>query len=751
MSDTPAWHSLSGDCAELIHSFDWPAHPLGPVETWPLRLQAAVETLLPAGFPTVVLWGPDLLQIYNDSYRRLIGDRHPGGFGRPNRDGWPEAWAINAPIYERVFRGETVTFEDALYPLARSGVVEDVWLTISYGPVRDDAGEIGGVLVTMFETTGRAPAERGRDESAARLVESEARFRASVTASSDVVYRMSPDWSEMRQLDGRGFLADTATVSSEWLGRYIDAEDQPVVLAAIDKAIRERSVFELEHRVKAVDGGLRWTLSRAVPIFDEAGELREWMGSAIDVTDRKLSQKALEDSETRYRTFVLASNQVLYRHSADWSEMRQLSGGGFLADTAAPDPDWFDAYIPAEDQPHVWDVIQQAIRAKSVFELEHRVRRADGGIGWTLSRSIPVLGPDGEIQSWFGAASDVTDRREAETRLRDSEERLRRFAEASSDILWIRDVETLSLDYASSAFKEIYGRPRGRSAGFDDWLDMVDPQDRRKAENAVRRVVAGERVQIDYRIVRPDGQVRWLRSTDFPFVDDDGVVRRIGGVAHDMTAEKTTAERMEVLVAELQHRTRNLLGVVSALFDQSLKTSKSLPDAQQKFHARLGALARVNGLLSRLDGSERVSFDEVLHAELNAMAGNRQGQIRLEGPGGVKLRSATVQTFALALHELATNALKHGALSNPNGALEVKWRTTRDPGKERWLHVEWREFGVPVPAEGPKPAGSGAGRVLIERALPYQLGARVEYRLGAEGLMCAISLPTSSELQPDGH
>src|SRR4051794_16104996 len=84
---------------------------------------------------------------------------------------------------------------------------------------------------------------------------------------------------------------------------------------------------------------------------------------------------ALRESEQHYRKLIGASNQVLYRHNADWSEMRQMSGGGFLADSEQPDPDWFDKYIHVEDQPAVWSAIQQAIRTRSPFELEHRVIR----------------------------------------------------------------------------------------------------------------------------------------------------------------------------------------------------------------------------------------------------------------------------------------------------------------------------------------------------------------------------------------
>jgi two-component system CheB/CheR fusion protein len=122
---------------------------------------------------------------------------------------------------------------------------------------------------------------------------SEERFRVFVTAISDVVYRMSPDWSEMRELRGRKFIPDTEAPSRTWLEKYIDPQDQPQVLAAIQEAIRTKSVFELEHRVRRVDGSLGWAFSRAVPLLDAKGEIVEWVGTARDITERKREEEAL--------------------------------------------------------------------------------------------------------------------------------------------------------------------------------------------------------------------------------------------------------------------------------------------------------------------------------------------------------------------------------------------------------------------------------------------------------------------------
>src|SRR5262249_37403359 len=113
-----------------------------------------------------------------------------------------------------------------------------------------------------------------------------------------------------------------------------------------------------------------------------------------------------------------ATSDVVYRMSPDWIEMRALDGRGFLSDTESPSIRWMDEYLFPEDQAAIWGAISEAIEAKGVFQLEHRVRRADGSVGWTSSRATPLLSPDGEIVEWFGAASDITARRKAEQHLR---------------------------------------------------------------------------------------------------------------------------------------------------------------------------------------------------------------------------------------------------------------------------------------------------------------------------------------------
>ena len=249
----------------------------------------------------VLLWGPELVQIYNDGYAEIMGKKHPAGMGQPTSECWPEVWAFNEPVYAQVREGKTFTFEDRLFPISRHGAVEDAFFTLCYSPVRDESRAVGGILVTVVETTERIAAETTLRASEKRARENEHRLRAFLEATSDAVYTMSADWTEMRSLDGNQFLVDTADPSAMWWDSYIPNDARPRVQAAIEQAIEAKGMFDLEHPVLDRGGTVAWTHSRAIPIFNEQGDVTEWIGAATDITPLREAEKlraALTERDT---------------------------------------------------------------------------------------------------------------------------------------------------------------------------------------------------------------------------------------------------------------------------------------------------------------------------------------------------------------------------------------------------------------------------------------------------------------------
>jgi two-component sensor histidine kinase/PAS domain-containing protein len=278
---------------QAIETHDWSGTSLGPRAQWPQSLRTVVDLMMDSGFAMCAGWGPDLVMIYNDAYAPILGKRHPAALGKTWAEAWPDVWDEIGPLIDRVMAGESVQFDDMHLVMTRNGYDEDTWWTFAYSPLRDESGAIVGFLDVVSDSTERVRQQARLAMESDRLRESEQRFRALVDASSDVVYRMSADWQEMRQLDGRGFLTDIDSPTIRWIDEYVPEEDRPEVMARIDEAIRTTKVFEHEHRVKQADGRIGWTLSRAIPVFDPDGAVSEWFGMAADVTERRRTDEHL--------------------------------------------------------------------------------------------------------------------------------------------------------------------------------------------------------------------------------------------------------------------------------------------------------------------------------------------------------------------------------------------------------------------------------------------------------------------------
>lgn len=275
-----------GQLGESIRNFDWSQTSIGPLSDWPQSLRTVTEMLLLSPVPIVLLWGPEGIMIYNDAYSSFAGARHPELLGSRVREGWGEISDFNDNVMRVGLSGGTLAYRDHELTLHRHGKPESVWMDLDYSPVHDESGTPAGVIAIVVETTARVLAER-------RVRESERKLRALVEASSDVIYQLTPDWSAMLQLEGRSFLRSTGKLDPNWRDAYLLPEDQEEIWADIREAIAQKRPFQREHRVRQADGSIGWTFSRAVPIFDEAGEITEWFGAASDVTERRRTHEHL--------------------------------------------------------------------------------------------------------------------------------------------------------------------------------------------------------------------------------------------------------------------------------------------------------------------------------------------------------------------------------------------------------------------------------------------------------------------------
>jgi two-component system CheB/CheR fusion protein len=243
---------------------------------------------------------------------------------------------------------------------------------------------------------------------------------------------------------------------------------------------------------------------------------------------------------------------------------------------------------------------------------------------------------------------------------------------------------------------------------------------------------------IEHRIRKlADGEYRWhqTRAVRLAASNDEWV-----GTSADVHELRQLYNQQSLMVAELQHRTRNLLAVVQSIMQQTLSTSQTLTEFGPKVNDRLAALSRVQGLLSNAE-QEAITLASVVRLELDALGSQPSNRIKFDGPS-VSLPNSAIQTLALAIHELATNARKYGALKNENGHLQVIWRMSPGDGGDRLLILEWVESGAQIKPDAM--AKNGFGRTLIEQALPASLNAKTTYRMTADGVHCTIEMALSS-------
>lgn len=449
------------------------------------------------------------------------------------------------------------------------------------------------------------------------ITEREGRFRALVSATADILYVMNPDWSVMQQLDGRGFLPDTPSPDHDWLQKYIFPEDQPLVKKTFEAAIRNKRTFELEHRVLRADGMPGWTLSRAVPVLDDDGNIIEWFGAASDITERKEAQDAFKEQKRLYETITSSTPDLIYvfdlSYRFTYANQALLTMWGKTWETAVGKGLRENGY-------EEWHALMHEREIDQVRATKTAVRGEVSFPHAVLGRRIydyiltPVLGEDGEVVMVAGTTRDITDIRNAETAVSESERRFRTMAEATNVLIAVSD-ETGAATYFNAAWSIYTGLTIGELLQYG-WANLMHPDDKERVlKTFYEAFERKEPFNWEFRMPDPQGGYHWLLTKGTPRFQDDGTFAGYISSSVDITARKIGEEQLQALNEELTAMNEEM----AATNEELLTTNEELATSEQRLKELIGELQEAEIHSAKLAAIVTSSDDAIIGKNLEGI------------------------------------------------------------------------------------------------------------------------------------
>jgi len=477
-----------------------------------------------------------------------------------------------------------------------------------------------------------------------------------------------------------------------------------------------------------------------VPDRDLDGSIIGWIACVADISASKQAEVRAADRNTQLDLAgkIAKIGTFTYDHTTKKS---QLSPGcaaiyGLPESTHEISRQHWRGLVQPDDLPRL-DAITRKALAKRESEIvsEFRILR-DGEVRWIESRVLVSYDDTGTPVRTIGAQIDVTERKQAEQALaaRNAQFELARRAARVGDYTYDISAGTMRFTRTSMAIFGLSDSTMDITA--HQWHSRVHRDDMRRLRDEHICAFKERRSELvsEFRVVRPGGEIKWIEARSLIAYDNAGRAERLTGIYIDVTERRKAEDHKSLLVAELDHRVKNVLACVAAIAQCSRECSGSAEEFLEMLNRRINSLANTHSLLSR-SRWQGVSLGELVRSELAFCT--KDVSAHIEGPELVLAAEAT-QPVAMVLHELATNAAKYGALSNGHGRVSARWRLSSRGLAGGTLVIEWKESGGPPVVA---PTASGYGTSVIRDLIPYELGGTVQYEFGGDGIRCKLEFP----------
>jgi len=468
------------------------------------------------------------------------------------------------------------------------------------------------------------------------------------------------------------------------------------------------------------------------PVADQDGTVRGVFCIVNETTERVKADAALRESEERLR--------AIFAQSAAGIALGDLTGkllsvnDHFCRIVGRPRDELIGIRMQeitfADDLPENQRLFQHMVQTGESFEIEKRYVRGDGSLVW-VANSVSAIRDDGGNMSQAVAISvDIGERRHAQ----EIEKHLASMIASSNDAIMGIDLD-MKITSWNAAAEKLYGYSQDEVVGRS--VLMLVPDGRQEEEPRILTEVRAGRFVEPYETQRrrKDGRLVEVLLSVSPIRDANGRVIGASKTAHDITARKDAERLKSILVNELHHRVKNVLATVTAIARQTLGRDKANHEEVEAFTSRLASLSRAQDLLVHADWQ---------HADLKAVMQQALSPYPVDafqiGGPSVPLPPRAVVSLSLALHELATNAAKYGALSAPGGQVSISWQF--EPLADNRLRIVWEERGGPEVAP---PRRRGFGSTLIERLLSAELKGETKFVYEKSGVICVIEAEMSKD------